>query len=96
MSNPYLDYSKGVFTKPLPPPECQTDAEKTAFAFGWWKALEAHRLEQRTWVDATTWRGLTDEEMNDIWSDQKRTGESITRAIEAKLKAKNFAEEKNQ
>jgi hypothetical protein len=32
--------------------------------------------------------------MNDIWSDQKRTGESITRAIEAKLKAKNFAEEK--
>lgn len=38
---------------------------------------------QRTWV------GLTDEEMNDIWSDQKRTGESITRAIESKLKEKN-------
>jgi hypothetical protein len=38
---------------------------------------------QRTWV------GLTNEEMNDIWSDQKRTGESITRAIEAKLKEKN-------
>lgn len=28
------------------PPECQTDAEKTAFAFGWWKALEANRIEQ--------------------------------------------------
>ena len=26
-----------------PPPECQTEAEKTAFAFGWWKALEMHR-----------------------------------------------------
>jgi hypothetical protein len=21
-----------------PPPECQTEAEKTAYAFGWWKA----------------------------------------------------------
>jgi hypothetical protein len=38
---------------------------------------------QRTWV------GLTDEEINDIWSDQKRSGESITRAIEAKLKELN-------
>ena len=24
-----------------PPPECQTEAEKTAFAFGWFKAMEA-------------------------------------------------------
>ncbi len=23
-----------------PPPECQTEAEKRAYAFGWWKALE--------------------------------------------------------
>ena len=38
---------------------------------------------QRTWV------GLTGEEMDEIWADQKRTGESITRAIEAKLKEKN-------
>ena len=29
--------------QPAPPPECQTDAEKTAFAFGWWKALESVR-----------------------------------------------------
>jgi hypothetical protein len=28
------------------PPECQTEAEKTAYAFGWWKALESQR-EQR-------------------------------------------------
>jgi hypothetical protein len=25
---------------PEPPPECQTEAEKKAFAFGWWKAME--------------------------------------------------------
>jgi len=24
-----------------PPPECKTEAEQTAYAFGWWKALEA-------------------------------------------------------
>ena len=29
--------------QPAPPPECQTEAEKTAFAFGWWKALESVR-----------------------------------------------------
>ena len=28
---------------PDPPPECKTEAEKTAFAFGWWKALDAQR-----------------------------------------------------
>lgn len=27
--------------KQEPPPECQTEAEKTAFAFGWFKALES-------------------------------------------------------
>jgi hypothetical protein len=26
-----------------PPPECETEAEKRAYAFGWWKALEANR-----------------------------------------------------
>lgn len=29
--------------QPTPPPECQTEAEKTAYAFGWWKALESVR-----------------------------------------------------
>ena len=28
------------------PPECQTEAEKTAFAFGWWKALEHIRMNK--------------------------------------------------
>jgi hypothetical protein len=57
-------------------------------------AMIAQRLseeidELRAYIEQRTWVGLTDEEMNDIWSDQKRTGESITRAIEAKLKEKN-------
>jgi hypothetical protein len=29
--------------QPAPPPECQTEAEKTAYAFGWFKALESVR-----------------------------------------------------
>lgn len=29
-----------------PPPECKTEEEKTAFAFGWLKAMEAQRLAQ--------------------------------------------------
>lgn len=31
--------------QPAPPPECQTEAEKTAFAFGWFKALESVRQQ---------------------------------------------------
>ena len=31
---------------PQPPHECTTEAEKIAFAFGWWKALEANRAPQ--------------------------------------------------
>ena len=30
-------------TAPAPPPECETEAEKRAFAFGWFKALESER-----------------------------------------------------
>ena len=32
--------------QPAPPPECKTEEEKTAFAFGWLKAMEAQRLGQ--------------------------------------------------
>lgn len=28
-----------------PPPECETEAEKRAFAFGWFKALESERMK---------------------------------------------------
>ena len=30
---------------PVPPPECETEAEKRAFAFGWFKALESERMK---------------------------------------------------
>ena len=36
-----------------PPVECETEAEKTAFAFGWWKASENIREntpKQHVWV----------------------------------------------
>jgi hypothetical protein len=32
--------------QPETPPECVTEEEKKAFAFGWWKAMEAQRLAQ--------------------------------------------------
>jgi len=36
---------------PAPPPECQTEAEKKAFAFGWWSALEAvNKRESFAWL----------------------------------------------
>ena len=69
------------------PPECQTEAEKIAFAFGWYKALESVR---KPWV------GLTDEEMRAL--KQKMVEASMLgivtdfeyiRSIEAKLKEKN-------
>jgi len=67
------DYNMDRMKKPAPPHECKTDAEKTAFAFGWWKALEENRKQSaqpsqrsvKPWVHATTWRGLTDEA---VWS----------------------------
>lgn len=40
-SHPGFYDARGEPLPPAPPPECQTDAEKTAFAFGWWKAWES-------------------------------------------------------
>ena len=42
--------------QPAPPPECKTDAEKTAFAFGWWKALEENRKQPAQHQEAVAWR----------------------------------------
>lgn len=48
---------------------------------------------QRTWVNATTWRGLTDEEILSISADCAASHQHMdihfARAIEAKLKDKN-------
>ncbi len=37
---------KEALAQPAPPFECRTEEEKTAFAFGWWKALETQRVAQ--------------------------------------------------
>lgn len=36
-------YKQAGYPLPEPPPECQTEAEKTAFAFGWFKAMATKR-----------------------------------------------------
>ena len=35
------------------------------------------------------WRGLTEEEVNALWASHDKTGDQITRAIEAALKERN-------
>lgn len=37
---------KQTLVQPAPPPECKTEAEQTAYAFGWWKALELAKAGQ--------------------------------------------------
>lgn len=34
--------------QPAPPHECKTEAEKAAYAFGWWKAIEQIRNNAQT------------------------------------------------
>ena len=69
--------------QPNPPPECQTEAEKKAFAFGWWKAME----KKREWV------GLTDGDiaktMHGSVEGSNMLPYQFARAIEDKLKEKN-------
>jgi hypothetical protein len=79
-----------ALAQPAPPPECKTEAEQTAYAFGWWKALESVRVEQpaqRPWV------GLTDEEIKPLCDENHIIYGAYTidfiQSIEAKLKEKN-------
>lgn len=51
----------GCSEPPAAPPECKTEAERTAFAFGWFKALEANRLKQQCWC--ATCRPVTPQDM---------------------------------
>lgn len=39
--------SNAAPSQPNPSPECQTEAEKVAFAFGWWKAIETMAMEKK-------------------------------------------------
>lgn len=44
---------------PVPPPECETEAEKRAFAFEWFKALESERMKaDSVQEDAARYRWL--------------------------------------
>lgn len=108
---------------PDPPPECKSEAEKTAFAFGWFKALEAQRLAQPeqepvAWLQIREnepplvaprglgtpvytaprqWKGLTDEDREDIlrWIEWKEVGsqpvapQKLIAYVERKLREKN-------
>jgi hypothetical protein len=64
-----------------PPMECKTDAEKMAYAYGWFKALELNPARK-------LWVGLTDDERNLIGRSHAYV-DMIIRAAEAKLKEKN-------
>jgi hypothetical protein len=44
---PYMEALRTALQTPPPPPEAQTEAEKNAYHYGWWAAMEAVR-EQRT------------------------------------------------
>ena len=76
--------------EPTPPPEARTEAEKTAYAAGWWDALR--KAQQAEPVQELPQRKpLTDEEIRDLWSwsmtaEAERTAttqqHAFTRAIE--------------
>jgi len=80
-----------LYTSPLPPPECQTEAEKTAYAFGWWQA----------WEKKKQWVGLTEQDVHDAFQftelvkqlsfDRERPEwcQNFAAYLEAKLKEKN-------
>lgn len=74
-----------VVACPPPPHECKTDAEKIAYAFGWFKALELNPARK-------PWVGLTEEDLLELYKKFTDSDEwTYERAIEAKLKEKNCA-----
>jgi hypothetical protein len=92
----YVCECGGWEPSPEPPPECQTDAEKTAYAFGYFKALEmvrTHTPEDIKKIESK-WVSLTDEEIKEIvgpWGPTPIKGytRKMFDQIEAKLKEKN-------
>jgi hypothetical protein len=63
-----------------PPPECQTEAEKRAYAFGWWKALEANRAAP---VQEPV--ELTDDEIWKFWWNKPEVPEGEDDSMEAQF-----------
>jgi hypothetical protein len=61
------------------PPECQTEAEKTAYAFGWWKALESVRSEKQEPVRlrrGNILRSIETDELCTVWATST-TGKTL-------------------
>ena len=70
----------------------EDELERAKIKSAVWKSaydVERGYNEQDTTPPQRTWVGLTDVEINEIWASQNKTGEQITRDIEAKLKEKN-------
>lgn len=82
---------------PPAPPECKTDDEKTAYAFGWYKAME-HKLNTTPPAAQRDWVELTDDEIRkeippyDAWKYEIGYNEAVKffRVLEAKSKEKNY------
>ena len=80
--------------QPAPPPECQTEAEKTAYAFGWFKALEYVRNQPAQQEPVTSKTPLIDalnfftvEERMELWKKHNSSDSQIaviTQAVLAK------------
>jgi hypothetical protein len=65
------------------PPECQTEAEKTAFAFGWWKAMETKRAEKQEPVAITNEMAFAFHRVLSDGSISKDETEEIKRGLES-------------
>ena len=66
---------------------CQYDTSPPALSLAQRQARSAD-----TWVNATTWRGLTDEELSEVYNQadwDTVNGWEYERAIEARLRSKN-------
>jgi len=76
-------------TMPPAPHECKTDAEKIAYAFGWFKALELNPA-RKLWVGLTTDEIFAELEKIDEHAKRLPKGLSdFAYAVQAKLKEKN-------
>jgi hypothetical protein len=82
-------YAFGFEAAQIPPPpmECKTDAEKIAYSYGWFKALELNPARK-------LWVGLTDDDRKNIhamWveTDELTDEQDVVDFVEKLLKEKN-------
>ena len=69
---------KAAIAQPVDPHECETEAEKLAYAYGWWKALETKRSSMAQpdkpadAKDAARYRFLRANSYVEFWCDSPR------------------------